>query len=90
MLNKIFRVYQVLEEDGHKERISKELVMLQHLLDSEEYHVFKNNKDGNTTEVLVTRKKSEIHKSSSRQNSDSENYEREQLEISGDSDESDW
>ena len=64
--------------------------MLQHLLDSEEYHVFKNNKDGNTTEVLVTRKKSEIHKSSSRQNSDSENYEREQLEISGDSDESDW
>ena len=83
----MFRVYQVLEEDGHKERVSKELVMLQQLLASEEYHVFKTNKEGHT-EVLVTKKKPEIPKST--RNSDSEDYEPERIEYNADSDGSEW
>ena len=84
----ILRVYQVLEEDEHKERVSKELVMLQQLLTSEDFLVFKKNKDGHT-EVFITRKKPEI-KTSSRQNSDSEDYEPDRLEYSVDSDGSEW
>ena len=86
--DKILRVYQVLEEDGHKERVSKELVMLQQLLASEDFLVFKSNKDGHT-EVFITRKKPEI-KTSSRQNSDNEDYEPDRLEYSVDSDGSEW
>ena len=62
--------------------------MLQQLLASEDYLVFKTNKDGHA-EVLMTRKKPEI-KTSSRQNSDNEDYEPDRLEYSVDSDGSEW
>ena len=62
--------------------------MLQQLLASEDFLVFKSNKDGHT-EVFITRKKPEI-KTSSRQNSDDEDYEPDRLEYSVDSDGSEW